>query len=103
MVRGCGAASSGPLRCAVQWALLRRQLQDCLQRPAGMQQKRKPRRTPLPAACAAPSLNKPCRASWGEPYGGDCDDTFQLSPDGNTLTQHTDMVQRSTGLRTQYK
>ena len=55
-----------------------------------------------PAACVAP-LPYTCRASWGEPYGGDCDDTFHLSPDGNTLTQHTDMVQRSSGVRTQYK
>ena len=45
----------------------------------------------------------PCSAAWGEPYGGDCDDTFHLSPDGNTLTQDTNMVQRTTGKRTQYK
>jgi hypothetical protein len=41
--------------------------------------------------------------TWEDPYGGDCTDTFELSPDGGTLTQHTDMSIRGSGRRTQYK
>ncbi|PSC68224.1 poly-glutamine tract-binding [Micractinium conductrix] len=42
-------------------------------------------------------------ATWGEPYGGECRDTFELSPDGQVLTQHTEMSIASSGRFTTYK
>ena len=45
----------------------------------------------------------PCRCTWEDPYGGTSNDTFELSPCGGTLTQHSDMVIRASGERTQYK
>ena len=46
----------------------------------------------------------PCRCTWEDPYGGTCADTFELSPCGGTLTQHTDMAIRARGgERSQYK
>ncbi|KAL4445837.1 hypothetical protein ABPG77_009036 [Micractinium sp. CCAP 211/92] len=40
---------------------------------------------------------------WGEPHAGHGSDTFQLSPDGDTLTQQTVMVGTASGRRVQYK
>ncbi|KAL4855955.1 hypothetical protein ACK3TF_003712 [Chlorella vulgaris] len=46
----------------------------------------------------------PCiTASWQDPFGGDCTDTFELSADGSTLTQYTDMTIRSSGRHAAYK
>lgn len=51
----------------------------------------------------SPVLAAACRCEWEDPYGGQCTDTFELSPCGTTLTQHTDMTIRSSGRRTQYR
>ncbi|KAK9808804.1 hypothetical protein WJX72_004024 [[Myrmecia] bisecta] len=40
---------------------------------------------------------------WENPYGGECADTFELSQDGRTLTQWTDMLIRDSQRRCQYK
>jgi len=46
----------------------------------------------------------PCiEVTWGNPYGGECRDTFCLSEDGGTLEQITDMVILSSGRHTTYK
>jgi hypothetical protein len=63
---------------------------------------RPPHPPPPPTTTHPPPL--PSRScTWEDPYGGDCTDTFELSPDGGTLTQHTDMSIRGSGRRTQYK
>ena len=51
--------------------------------------------TSLPLLC--------CSVRWGEPYAGEGSDTFELSPDGTTLTQHTEMVSAATGQCLRYK
>ena len=45
----------------------------------------------------------PHRVRWENPFGGTCDDTFELSSDNSTLTQHTDMVMADTGQQVKYK
>ena len=39
---------------------------------------------------------------WEDPYGGECADTFTLSPDGESLSQVTEMRIRGTGRQTTY-
>lgn len=46
-----------------------------------------------------PSIQPSCSCSWGDPYGGQCTDTFVLQ--GDTLTQVTDMS--AGGRHTQYR
>lgn len=48
-----------------------------------------------------PPLPRSC--TWDNPYGGQCWDTFELSPDGGRLTQHTEMTIRDSGRSTRYK
>eukprot|EP00891_Asterochloris_glomerata_P008731 jgi/Astpho2/8731/Aster-x1541 len=46
----------------------------------------------------------PCiQVRWENPFGGTCADTFELSSDNSTLTQHTDMVIADTGQQVKYK
>jgi hypothetical protein len=42
-------------------------------------------------------------ATWNEPLGGVCSDTFVLSTDGNTLTQVTEMKLTESGKSCKYK
>ena len=43
------------------------------------------------------------RVRWEDPYGGECDDTFVLSPSGNEMTQVTEMLFRGTQERVSIK
>ncbi|KAL4425760.1 hypothetical protein ABPG75_009776 [Micractinium tetrahymenae] len=46
----------------------------------------------------------PCiQVEWGEPFAGRGTDTFELSPDGSTLTQHTVMEGTVSGEQVKYK
>lgn len=43
------------------------------------------------------------RVTWDNPYGGVCSDLFQLSEDGHTLTQVSNMTINDTGRTTVYR
>lgn len=53
----------------------------------------------LDAQSGAPSIV----CTWSDPYGGRCSDTFNLSEDGHTLIQVTDMEVHTSGRRTQFR
>lgn len=61
---------------------------------------RHPQRSTQPPALHPPSSTRSC--AFGEPYSGACTDTFELSADGDTLTQWTSMAIDGRG-DTQYK
>ena len=51
----------------------------------------------------SPATGAPCiEVTWEDLFGGECKDTFELSGDGGTLVQVTEMRIRGSGRETRY-